>query len=159
MEGNARERLLGLLREGLGSELGRSVVMRIVSNIGDDEIRRIVGECEEMARYRNWLSEREAADIVTGFVNLDGSKGPHWSDPDSMFSAVEALGISPDNAPNWNRWAWYATMNMVWSDEWGVLSAHIDQSEETRVCAELTKARLEDPDEGFNVRRYFRLDL
>lgn len=159
MDKNARDRLLGLLRDGFGSESGRRVVMRVVSNISDDEISRIVRECEEMAAFRNWLSESEARDIVAGFVSLDGSRGPHWGDADAMFAAVEAIGFSPDNAPGWNRWAWFATMNMIWSDEWGVLSSHIDQSEEARVCAELTKARLEDPDGGFVIRRYFGLDL
>lgn len=159
MDKLVKARILSLLAERAGSESGRTIVLKIAEGLDDSKASMIITECEEMVRYRNWLSEREAIDIVTGFVNLDNSKGPHWKDAGAMFDAVETLGISPDCLSKWNRWAWYATINMVWSDEWGVLSAHIDQSEELRVCAELTKARLNDPDGGFNVRRYFGLDL
>lgn len=137
---------------------GSSVILRMARNLDERKVIQIASECEEMVRYRNWLSKEEAVAVVSGFVNLDGFKGPHWKDSETMFASVEALGVPPDNAPCWNRWAWFATMNMIWSDEWGVLSSYIDQSEEARVCAELAKAKLNDPDGGFNARRYFRLD-
>lgn len=157
MDSSTKARILALLAASPDS--GSSVILGMAGILDERKAAQIVSECEEMARYRNWLSREEAVAVVSGFVNLDGSKGPHWKDAETMFASVETLGVPPDNAPCWNRWAWFATMNMIWSDEWGVLSSRIGQSEEARVCAELTKARLNDPDGGFNVRRYFRLDL
>ena len=48
-------------------------------------------------------------------------------------------------------------MNMIWSDEWGVLRNYADQDKEIRLCAELAVARLEDKDKVFSVRRYFEI--
>ena len=49
----------------------------------------------------------------------------------------------------------FVVLNMVWSDEWGVLHNYVSPDQEVRVCAELAQAKLEDVDKVFSVRKYF----
>lgn len=55
----------------------------------------------------------------------------------------------------YNRWAFFAVLNMIWSDDWGVLRNYASPEQEARVCAELAQAKLEDKDKVFSVRKYF----
>lgn len=154
---NIAERFIELLRDRIDSESGHTIVMKMLDSIDKDEVCGLISECEDMIKYRDFLSEDEAKDIVSDFVNFDGSKGAHWNDPDSMFRALTSLDIDYDVCGEYNKWAFFAVMNMIWSDEWGVLRNYADQDKEVRLCAELAVARLEDKDKVFSVRRYFEI--
>lgn len=151
------ERFIGLLRDRIESESGRAIVLKMVASMSEDNAKALADECEDLVRFREYLSEDEALEIVRNFVNFDGSRGGHWEDPDETFRVLESLGIRYEEEGEYNRWAFYAVMNMVWSDEWGILHNYIAQDQEPRVCAELAQARLEDRDKVFSVRKYFSL--
>ena len=158
MENNANvERFMELLRDRMDSECGRAIIMKVLNGVSIDDVQGLISECEDMVKYRDFLSEDEAKRIVSDIINFDGSRGAHWSDPDEMFRVLISLDIKYDVPGEYNKWAFFAVMNMVWSDEWGVLRNYASAVQETRVCAELAVARLEDADGGFSVRRYFRV--
>jgi hypothetical protein len=148
-------RFISILRERIDTEAGQAIILKMVGEMDSERLNIIADECEDMVKFQNYLSEDEADCIVRKFVNFDGSKGPHWSDPDAAFRAVQALGMTYEDEGEFNRWAFFAVLNMVWSDEWGVLHNYVEQDQEVRVCAELAHARLEDRDKVFSVRKYF----
>lgn len=150
-------RFISILRENIDTETGQAIVLKMVGEMNDERCGIIADECEDMVRFRNYLSEDEVNSIMTKFVNFDGSRGPHWEDADAAFRAVSALGIEYEKAGEYNKWAFLAALNMVWSDEWGVLRNYATSEQELRVCAELAVARLEDEDKVFSVRKYFGL--
>lgn len=150
-------RFISILRENIDTETGQAIILKMVGEMNNERSGIIAEECEGLVKYQNYLSEDEARAIMDKFVNFDGSRGAHWKDADSAFRAISALGIESDKVGEYNRWAFLTTMNMVWSDEWGVLRNYASEEQETRVCAELAVARLEDADGGFSVRRYFRV--
>lgn len=149
------ERFIGLLRDRIESESGRAIVLKMVASMSEDNAKALADECEDLVRFRNYLSEDEAMDVVRKFMNFDGSRGPHWSKPEDAFRAVQSLGLQYEADGGYNRWAFFVVLNMVWSDEWGVLHNYVSPDQEVRVCAELAQAKLEDVDKVFSVRKYF----
>lgn len=150
-------RFISMLRENIDTDKGQAIIMKMLGEMNSSRQDVIAEECEGMVMFENYLSEDEARAIMDKFVNFDGSRGAHWKDADSAFRAISALGIESEKAGEYNRWAFLTVMNMVWSDEWGVLRNYANAEQEARVCAELAVARLEDADGGFSVRRYFRI--
>jgi hypothetical protein len=150
-------RFMDLLRERIDTETGQAIILKLIETMDAESASAIADECEDFVRYREYLSEDEASRVVRNFVNFDGSRGGHWDEADELFKALDALGIRYEKDDEYNRWAFFTVMNMVWSDEWGVLRNYANPEQEARVCAELAVARLEDADEGFSVRRYFRV--
>lgn len=159
MERNERtaERFISLLRERMEDESGRAIVLKLVSRMDGNDASELADECEDMVRFRDYLSEGEAHGIMRGFVNFDGSKGAHWDNDEAVFRLLDGLGIDYEAEGEYNRWAFLAVMNMIWSDEWGVLRNYASADQEARVCAELAVSRLEDRDRVFSVRRYFEI--
>ena len=151
------DRFIDLLRDRIDDEIGRTIILKLIENQDLESAKALADECEDMVKFQSYLSEDEAQGIVRNFVNFDGSRGGHWEDPDETFRVLESLGIRYEEDGEYNRWAFYAVLNMVWSDEWGVLHNYIAQDQEPRVCAELAQARLEDRDKVFSVRKYFGL--
>lgn len=56
--------------------------------------------------YGNHLSEKFAKDWVSKMKNEDGTIGGHWK-------VEETEGV---NTKSHNKWDWYATLNMMYSD-------------------------------------------
>ena len=150
-------RFISILRERIDTDAGQAIILKMVGEMDSERRNIIAAECEDMVKFQSYLSEDEALEIVRNFVNFDGSRGGHWEDPDETFRVLESLGIRYEEDGEYNRWAFFAVLNMVWSDEWGVLHNYIAQDQEPRVCAELAQARLEDRDKVFSVRMYFGL--
>lgn len=151
-------RIIELLKSKRDDDSARTIVMKIMEGYKDSEAETLVSELEEMSRYQDYLSEEEAMDIVSRFENYDGSRGPHWRDPDALYTTVDALGVKTCSEGHYNKWAFFAIMNMIWSDYWGVLKHYAQQSDEAKICAEMAAARLVDRDRSIPVRWYFGLD-
>ena len=150
-------RFMDLLRERIDTETGQAIILKLVETMDAESASAIADECEDFVRYREYLSEDEAEDIVRKFVNFDGSRGGHWEDPDEAFQVMQNLNIRFEEDGEYNRWAFFAVLNMIWSDDWGVLRNYASPEQEARVCAELAQAKLEDRDKVFAVRKYFGL--
>lgn len=148
-------RFMDLLRERIDTETGQAIILKLIETMDAESASAIADECEDFVRYREYLSEDEAEDIVRKFVNFDGSRGAHWQDPDEAFQVLQNLNIRFEEDGEYNRWAFFAVLNMIWSDDWGVLRNYASPEQEARVCAELAQAKLEDKDNVFSVRKYF----
>lgn len=150
-------RFISILRENIDTETGQAIVLKMVGEMNDERCGIIADECEDMVRFQNYLSEEEFEEITSKFVNFDGSRGAHWDDADAAFRALSSLDIEYEKTGEYNKWAFLAVLNMIWSDEWGVLRNYATSEQEVRVCAELAASRLEDRDHVFSVRRYFKM--
>lgn len=108
--------------------------------------------------YNNFLSESEATRVVDGFVNYDGTAGAKWT-ADDLFSKVESLGVPDDVTGMFNKWALYATMNMISSDCGNVILRWVkeDSDKYAEACYELAVSHLKDKDKPKFIRWYFGL--
>ena len=80
--------------------------------------------------YGEHLNEELALEWVSEMENKDGTKGQHWSvDQTSQY------------AGEFNKWDWYAVMNMMYSD-------YYNQKFDTNTYIELAKDWLNDKDVG-----------
>lgn len=80
--------------------------------------------------YGKHLNEELALEWVSEMENKDGTKGQHWSvDQTSQY------------AGEFNKWDWYAVMNMMYSD-------YYNQKFDTNTYVELAKDWLNDKDVG-----------
>lgn len=117
-------------------------------------------ECYEGAlKYCNFLIEDEAEKIVSSFINYDGTKGAYWRDHDVLFETVDRLNGKTEDEPAYNKWALYATMNMVASDQGGVIAKWVgsDKEQFALACYELALSHLNDKDRECWCREYFHL--
>lgn len=149
------DRFIDLLRDRIDDEIGRTIILKLIQNQDLESAKALADECEDMVRFRDYLSEDEFEEITSKFVNFDGSRGAHWDDADAAFRALSSLGIEYEKTGEYNKWAFLTVLNMIWSDEWGVLHNYVSPDQEVRVCAELAQAKLEDVDKVFSVRKYF----
>ena len=86
-------RFMDLLRERIDTETGQSIILKLIETMDAESASAIADECEDFVKYREYLSEDEAEDIVRKFVNFDGSRGAHWQDPDEAFQVFQNLNI------------------------------------------------------------------
>lgn len=149
--------LCEILLKQKGKQSWKSILTGLTVNLEESDLIMLIERAEGLMKYDNFLCEDEAMQILKGFINFDGTSGAHWKDPQAMFNAVESAGYDYDVEGEYNKWAWFATMNMIWGDEWGVLKTYLASEHEVKIIAELTKERLEDPDGIFNVRQYFNV--
>ena len=135
---------------------GCRLLQAFVDEIGDERSYEILDLAEGMIHFKNYVTEKEALQIVNNFLNYDNSKGAKWS-PEEVKAAIMSLGGKCEMDGEYNWWSMYVTIEMVHSDEWGVLKTIVEPSKEAALCYELAKAKLLDKDELFNVRTYFQL--
>lgn len=135
---------------------GCRLLQAFVDEIGDERSYEILDLAEGMIHFKNYVTEKEALQIVNNFLNYDNSKGAKWS-PEEVKAAIMSLGGKCEMDGEYNWWSMYVTIEMVHSDEWGVLKTIVEPSKEAALCYELAKAKLLDKDELYNVRTYFQL--
>lgn len=117
-------------------------------------------ECfEGTLKYYNYLTEQEAASIVSHFINQDGSKGARWS-PEEFFQAVQAFGGDHEYEPYYNKWALYVTANKFASDQGSVVRKWTgdDKLRYAEACYDLSVTQLEDKDKPNWARWYFDMN-
>lgn len=135
---------------------GCMVIDMFIDEVGEDRASEILDLSEGMTRFKNYLTENESKRIVDGMVNYDDSKGAKWT-PEELKNVINSLGGKCEIDGQFNWWSLYTTIQMVHSDEWGVLRNVVEPTKEAAVCYELAKAKLLDKDKIFNVRKYFEV--
>lgn len=117
----------------------------------------------EAVCWMNYLSQGEAMNIGKRIENQDGTKGFHWNH-EVFTNAVKSFGGVVENKPYYNSYALCVTANMIYSDhaksiaeDMGYKSAAEVPNEKMALsCYKKAVECLEDKDEGFKVRDYFR---
>lgn len=111
----------------------------------------------EASEWHNYLSESEAMDVVAGLKSQDGRTGAHWNLP-TFVGAVESLGGPVENPPYYNKYALWATANMLYSDHAKSARKYIgDESKLPAYFYDLAVEKLTDVDRPHFVREYFHL--
>lgn len=111
----------------------------------------------EASEWHNYLSESEAMEIVAGLKSQDGHSGAHWNMA-TFFGAVESLGGAIENPPYYNKYALWATANMLYSDHAKSAAKYIgDESKMPAYFYDLAVEKLTDVDRPHFVREYFHL--
>lgn len=138
-------------------ELGKAFcwLMSQVSASNPKLAREVVEKLEASA-WNNYLSENEAVEIVSQFVNQDGAKGAKWS-YSQFVQLVERIDGVIEDKPYYNRYALWVTMNMIYSDEYRELVEAVGSDKVMRLIYKLAFARLHDPDRSCFIREYFGL--
>ena len=117
----------------------------------------------EAVCWDNYLSEREAGNINKRTVNQDGTKGFHWG-YEIFCNAEKSLGGQVEDKPHYNSYALWVTANMIYSDHAKSISEDMGYKTPQEVpadkmalsCYRKAVENLEDEDEGFRIRRYFK---
>ncbi|MBQ6870041.1 MAG: hypothetical protein IJO90_04610 [Alistipes sp.] len=111
----------------------------------------------EASEWHNYLSEQEAIEVVAQLKSQDGRSGAHWSMP--MFSAaVESLGGNMERPPYYNKYALWATANMLYSDHAKSAKKYVgDESKMPAYFYDMAVEKLTDIDRPHFVREYFHL--
>ena len=108
----------------------------------------------EAGKWNNYLSKREAEEIVAKLVNQDGTHGPHW-DHDTFKAAVESLGGKMEDMPYYNCWALFATANMLFSDHHKSAAEFVPRDMMPKYFYSMAVEQLKDVDRPRFVRDYF----
>lgn len=120
----------------------------------------------EAGNWNNFLSEEEAMNITSAFINQNGSRGPKWS-MDAFSRAVESCDGHLEHKPEYNEYALWVTACMIYSDHANSIAEDMGYKSASEVPAEkmiqscYRKAveKLKDPDRPRFVREYFEDNL
>lgn len=93
--------------------------------------------------YGPHFNEEYALMAVKHMVNEDGTKGAHWS-IEQTTQVAQQYGISL-NTGKYNKYDWFVTMNMFYSDYYRAVIA-MTNSDNVKHYVDLSKAWLEDKD-------------
>ena len=111
----------------------------------------------EASEWNNYLSEGEAMEITAQLRNQDGRSGAHWS-LQSFIAAVESLELPVEHSPYFNKYALWATANMLYSDHAKSAKKYIaDDSKLPAYFYDLAVEQLTDVDRPHFVREYFKV--
>lgn len=110
----------------------------------------------EPTEWNNYLSREEANEIVSGFINQDGTRGAHWSF-ETAKQVIEKNGWDISDEPYFNCYALWVTMNMLYSDHSISLSEYIGEDELLKFIYKMSVEKLKDRDRERFIRRYFNL--
>lgn len=164
METNIHKRFVEVYDDMIASEepkkmreLGKAFcwLMEQVADTNPKLAREVVEKLEATA-WNNYLSESEASEIVSQFINQDGTKGAKV--PYSQFvRLIESLDRMIEDKPYYNRYALWATINMIYSDVYRELEAEVGKDKVLPLIYRLAVARLHDLDRPNFIRPYFGL--
>ena len=138
-------------------ELGKAFcwLMSQVSASNPKHSREVVEKLEASA-WNNYLSENEADEIVSQFVNQDGAKGAKWS-YSQFVQLVERIDGVIEDKPYYNKYALWVTVNMIYSDHYRALRDFVGEEEIPKAIYRLSVEKLHDPDRPCFIRPYFGL--
>lgn len=145
---------------GMSPMMQKHLIKALASRMDEAEVARIVEGMSERDQYKDYLTESEARMIVDSFVNFDGSQGAKWEDPSVVFRKADEFGVQKEKEEAYNRWAFYAVVNMIYSDYGGVLRQYVDGDRLARMCMHLAVALLCDKDrsDDKNIRWYLQME-
>lgn len=110
----------------------------------------------ESINWYNYLSKKESSYIIEGMKPKKGWDIAEWE------STLDTLNLPSEDAPYYNKWALYTTMNMIYSDSLDTILKIMGKTKETALQEEVFKAiyllsldKLKDEDRVFNIRSYF----
>jgi hypothetical protein len=110
----------------------------------------------EATEWHNYLSEAEAAEIVSNLKAQDGRTGAHWNLA-TFTNAVQSLNGDMEKPPYYNNYALWATANMLYSDHAKSAAKYISEEQMPAYFYDLAVEKLTDVDRPHFIREYFHL--
>ncbi|MEE0916617.1 MAG: hypothetical protein U0L45_08980 [Alistipes sp.] len=110
----------------------------------------------EATEWNNYLSEAEAVDIVANLKSQDGRTGAHWNLA-TFANAVQSLGGEMERPPYYNKYALWATANMLYSDHAKSATKYVAEDKLPAYFYDLAVEKLTDVDRPHFIREYFSL--
>lgn len=96
-------------------------------------------------------------DVVAGLKSQDGRTGAHWNFA-TFANAVQSLGGEMEKPPYYNKYALWATANMLYSDHAKSAAKYVgDESKMPAYFYDLAVEKLTDVDRPHFIREYFHL--
>lgn len=131
----------------LFGKVGRESMMLLIKNM-PDKAHELIGKLCSMNWY-NYLTEREAEAITS---KMDPQRP--WS-IDQWQIIAEQHGYKLEEEPYYNRFALYATMCMIYSDDIESLKHFAKGIDMFEFIHALALNKLKDHDKVFSIRKYF----
>lgn len=149
------------LNDGASKEAIAAMLVNAIEHIASINPRmaeEMIDTYDGQLNYNNYLTEREAHEIVDSFINSDGTRGAAWKASD-FFQKAESLEIELDHAPNYNRWALYVAAVHNISDQLPVIAKWTgnDVTRYVEFAVDLSLSQLNDKDRPQWIRSYFGL--
>lgn len=144
-----------------------------LTEINPTAAKDVMEAMEGQLCYNNYLTEAQARKITSAFVNsADKTTGPKWQ-PQEVWNLVEDLTGDPeeiDSKPEYNKWALYTTINMIYSDDLKPIcqamkipldreSIKSNAKAIAETCYHFAVSKLEDADRPRWIADYFRHEL
>ena len=103
----------------------------------------------EAVKWKNYLTEREAEDIVSNMEPAAPWKKETWK------QALNECGCKSEEWPHYNEDALYVTMNMIMSDSGATIAKYVNNGNMFRFVYDIAVDKLKDIDDVFRIRKYF----
>ena len=161
MEANEAKQMLDAVVDEMSAEQLSESLKRtflLLHSIDPETAVNFLEGLQGSLNYDNYLTEREATSIVSGFRNQDGTNGPKWRDKDAFFEKVKSIdGGQVENPPCYNKWALYTEMNKVASDHHSTLMKYADgdTAKYFEMVYHFAVNQLSDIDRPQYIREYF----
>lgn len=143
-------------------QVTKMMFQKAVELLSDTDIRKAKEfvECfEGTLLFNNYLTEQEAENAVSLFVNQDGSRGGRWKNPEEFFQRIADIGGLIEQEPYYNRYSLYAMANKFSSDQHNIIQkwSDGDSMKYLQICYDLAVSQLQDKDKPNFVRWYFNI--
>ena len=151
---------IDMLRARIGADNPAWPVVTKMANMleGNADFEEMMDICEGVEKYKEFLTEKEAKDLVTKLENYDKTNYPKWPNPNQVFDAVKSIGGEYEEPKKYNKWALFFAMNMIHSDYGGVLSTMAQGADYAKLCYKMAVAWLTDPDREHSIRQIYSLE-
>jgi hypothetical protein len=147
-----------MIIEKHNTPVGMEVIMSMVGMLENDPRFLNLAELYEgIEVYGNFMTEREARDVVDRFIGYDGSRGGKWTSIDGISDELRKFGGVLEEKSHYNRWMMYVMLNNIHSDYGGVLSKLVQPQDYVKACYMMALAKIDDRDMHHSLREYFGL--
>lgn len=154
-----KKRFKDMLLEKKDTPVGMAVILSMVGMLENDPRFDGLAELYDgIEEYGNFMTEKEAKEVVGGFVAFDGSRGQKWS-MDAISDELRKVGGVPEEKHHYNKWMLYTLMNSEYADYGGVLQKlGVSSQDMPKAIYYMALAKVDDKDAKQSLRAYFGLE-
>lgn len=159
MDEKMKKRFKDMLLEKKDTPVGMAVILSMVGMLENDPRFDGLAELYDgIEEYGNFMTEKEAKEVVGGFVAFDGSRGQKWS-MDAISDELRKVGGVPEEKHHYNKWMLYTLMNSEYADYGGVLQKlGVSSQDMPKAIYYMALAKVDDKDAKQSLRAYFGLE-
>ena len=159
MDEKMRKKFKDMLLENKDKPVGQAVILSMVAMLdGDPRFESLAELYDGIEEYGNYMTEKEAKNVVVGLVAFDGTRGQKWS-MDAISDELRKVGGMPEEKHHFNKWMLYAVMNSKYADYGGVLQKlGIPSQDMPKAIYLMSLAKIDDKDRKMSLREYYGLE-